>query len=120
MRVLGETLLLPERKTKGLPHLACDAFQLRPGDLSPKLSFRVGDGAAILICGLLRFNATATELNLSKSPLGPAVPPVGLASLRSGFHYARFDDLRLSGTSAPGLRSLFALGSLAPHLYRKP
>lgn len=33
------------------------------------------------------------------SPLGASVPPTGLASLRSGRHYSRFDDLQLSAPS---------------------
>jgi hypothetical protein len=35
------------------------------------------------------------------SPMGSAVPPVGLTSLRSGFHYARFDELQITGAPRP-------------------
>jgi hypothetical protein len=50
------------------------------------------------------------------SSLGAAVPPVGLASLRSGFHYARFDALRLSG---PG-RKVGGTPFLVKHLLYPP
>ena len=71
LRTLGDALLLPERTIKGLPHLSCDSFQLTPGDEAPNVK-KAGEGAAILICGLLRCNATVTQLNLSGHAQGPA------------------------------------------------
>ena len=53
--------------------LSCFTFQLRPGDVKPNCANgqQIGEGAAILICGLLRFNATVEELGMGGHTHGP-------------------------------------------------